>query len=705
MRPTNATSASVAVTTGADLTVVKTASPSSVVAGQSVTWTIVASNAGPSFARAVRIADAWPPGIANAVATTAVGTCIVTSVVDCDLLDLAPGTNAAVTVTADVLANFVASTLNNTASVSSTTPDPNSANTSTATTRHVHRQTLSVLKSGPSAVVAGTPITWTITVANAGPSDAQLVSLDDVPPLGVNHVVVTATQGGCSGTLHCLLSTVRPGTPVVVTLTGDVDPSYSSATLVNVATVSSATSDPAANDHTSQSTTNVTASSDLQLTKVAATSPVIPGKPAVWVLSVKNVGPSTATSVILTESLPSGIHDVTFTPGQGTCTVGGVCSLGELDPGRTAVVTVAAVVDADRTGSIANSASVSSTTPLTNPSDDSRTLVTPLVSQADVSITKTGPTGVVVPGSAVTWNIVVANPGPSVVHGVVVTDVLPTVLLPGSTVATTNGTCTISAGTLTCTLDPMNPSTSVTITVSGTVDPSTVSPTLSNTATVSSPDDVTPGNNSSNASNPTSPSADLSVIVTPSSLTVVAGMPLDFTITVTNKGVSDAADTSLTFVVPPGYALTNIPGCTIASGIATCAIGTLAPGATRTYTLTGIVGPGYLGTTMTLTAAATTTTVDSDPTNNDGAAAVASSGNAALSLSKIASVANATFGDTISFTLTLSNGGPSVAPSSKLPVSGADSMRLSLIAAMAVVVGSALVAADRRWRRYRSHHV
>ena len=141
MRPTNATSASVAVTTGADLTVVKTASPSSVVAGQSVTWTIVASNAGPSFARAVRIADAWPPGIANAVATTAVGTCIVTSVVDCDLLDLAPGTNAAVTVTADVLANFVASTLNNTASVSSTTPDPNSANTSTATTRHVHRQT------------------------------------------------------------------------------------------------------------------------------------------------------------------------------------------------------------------------------------------------------------------------------------------------------------------------------------------------------------------------------------------------------------------------------------------------------------------------------------------------------------------------------------------------------------------------------------
>ena len=208
----------------------------------------------------------------------------------------------------------------------------------------------------------------------------------------------------------------------------------------------------------------------------------------------------------------------------------------------------------------------------------------------------------------------------------------------------------------------MNPSALVTITVSGTVDPSTVSPTLSNTATVSSPDDVTPANNSSNASNPTSPSADLSVIVAPSSPKVVAGMPLDFTITVTNKGVSDAANTSLTFVVPPGYSLTNVSGCTIASGIATCAIGTLAPGATRTFTLTGIVESGYLGATMTLTAAATTTTVDSDPSNNDAAAVVTSSGNAALALSKIASVANATFGDTISFTLTLSNSGPSVAP-------------------------------------------
>src|SRR5262249_35207693 len=47
---------------------------------------------------------------------------------------------------------------------------------------------LTVTKSGPSTVTAGTTITYTVTLTNAGPSDAQAVQMTDAVPTGTTFV-------------------------------------------------------------------------------------------------------------------------------------------------------------------------------------------------------------------------------------------------------------------------------------------------------------------------------------------------------------------------------------------------------------------------------------------------------------------------------------------------------------------------------------
>jgi uncharacterized repeat protein (TIGR01451 family) len=660
----NATTAQVRVTTSANLSVVKTITTAPVVAGSAVSWNIAVTNGGSSVARGVQISDVLPAGVTNVVATPDQGLCVVTAALSCDLTDVAAGTTVNVVVTADVLSSYVAGTITNTATASSSTPDPTPDNTDSVTALATTSANISVAKAGPATIVAGNDITWTVTVNNAGPSDSQNVTMDDVLPTGVRFVSAASTLGGCVGSLHCELSTLAANTSAVITVNGTVDANFLGSSISNQATISSSTPDPSSIDHVASRLTTVSTSADVRVTKAATPSPATPGSPITWVVTVHNSGPSTARSVDLTDTLPTGLHAVTWSAGQGTCNGTGLCNLGDVRPGEDAVVTVAATVDANITTTLSNTASVASTTLLTNTIDDSITLNTPVVPNADVSITKTGPGGAVVPGADVSWNIVVSNAGPSVAQSVVVTDMLPA-SLDLSTVTMT-APCTVTSGTMSCALGAINPNTSVTLTVSGTILASATDPILSNSATVSSPDDSTPGNNSSEARNPTSPDPDLVVTVTPSATSAIAGQALGFTITVKNQGISDAANSMLTFVVPAGYTLNSVDGCIVTGGIATCNLGTLTPGQTFTFTLVGLVGAAYLGGSLELTARATTTTGETYVVNNADTGTVRTTGSATLALTKTANVTNATFGDIVTYTIALSNAGPSVAPNATI---------------------------------------
>ena len=113
---------------------------------------------------------------------------------------------------------------------------------------------------------------------------------------------------------------------------------------------------------------------NLELVKTDTPDPVPLGEDLTYTLAVANHGPSDATSVTVTDTLPASVEFVSATPSQGSCLqLGGTvtCDLGTLAEQATAAVAIKVVPTA--TGTITNQASVESPLGDHNPSDNSDT--------------------------------------------------------------------------------------------------------------------------------------------------------------------------------------------------------------------------------------------------------------------------------------------------------------------------------------------
>src|SRR5262249_12978570 len=141
---------------------------------------------------------------------------------------IAAGASATVTVTYTVPASTPAGPQTDTVTVSSDVTDPDTTNNTASDTNTVlTTATLSVTKDdGLSTVVAGDGIThtYTITVSNAGPSDATGTTLSDTWPSGFTQGTITPSQGTCTPTgvgsdFTCDLGTIAAGGSATVTVT------------------------------------------------------------------------------------------------------------------------------------------------------------------------------------------------------------------------------------------------------------------------------------------------------------------------------------------------------------------------------------------------------------------------------------------------------------------------------------------------------
>ena len=167
------------ITKEADLSITKIAG--SVVAGTQVTCTITASNAGPSDAVGATIADTFPATLSNVSWTCAAGassSCPPNGSGDLnETVDIAAGESVTFMVTGD-LASDAMGDLVNVANVIAPggVTDPVVGNNSATTTTAIAKEAdLNITKGdSPDPVVAGggTTLTYTVTVNNAGPSDA-----------------------------------------------------------------------------------------------------------------------------------------------------------------------------------------------------------------------------------------------------------------------------------------------------------------------------------------------------------------------------------------------------------------------------------------------------------------------------------------------------------------------------------------------------
>lgn len=117
---------------------------------------------------------------------------------------------------------------------------------------------LSLTKADPPGrVPTGRDFTYTLTVANNGPDDAQSVLVTDTLPSSVSFVSATPGQGSCGesgGTVTCTLGTMGSGATSTVDVV--VTP-HTAGTITNTASVSSLISDPSLTNNTDSEDTAV----------------------------------------------------------------------------------------------------------------------------------------------------------------------------------------------------------------------------------------------------------------------------------------------------------------------------------------------------------------------------------------------------------------------------------------------------------------
>ncbi|MDQ8739411.1 DUF11 domain-containing protein [Paenibacillus sp. LHD-38] len=341
---------------------------------------------------------------------------------------------------------------------------------------------LSVTNENQDPVLIFSPLTYTVTVNNNGPSTATGVTLTYTLPTGVTFISATPSQGSCTetgGIVTCSLGTLANGASATVEIV--VTPT-AAGTITSTATVSGNEFDPDLANNTDTETTTVNPVADLAVTKTDTPDPVIVGSPLTYNVVVPNNGPSTATEVTLIDTLPAGVTFISATPSQGSCTeTGGVvtCSLGTLANGASATVEI--VVTPTAAVTTTNTASVSGNEfdpDLANNTDTGTTTVNPV---ADLAVTKTDTPDPVFVGSPLTYNVVVPNNGPSTATGVTLIDTLPA----GVTFISANpsqGSCTETGGVVTCSLGTLANGASATVEI---VVTPTAAGTTTNTANVS----------------------------------------------------------------------------------------------------------------------------------------------------------------------------------------------------------------------------
>lgn len=126
---------------------------------------------------------------------------------------------------------------------------------------------------------------------------------------------------------------------------------------------------------------------DLSITKSDSPDPVLNGGTLTYTLTVNNAGPDTASSVLVTDTLPTGFSPTSVTPTVGSCSDTSApsiqCELGDMINGASATITIVGTVST-ASSTITNTASVSLDTTksldrnLTNNTDTEDTTITKL---------------------------------------------------------------------------------------------------------------------------------------------------------------------------------------------------------------------------------------------------------------------------------------------------------------------------------------
>ena len=490
-----------------------------------------------------------------------------------------------------------------------------------------------------------------------GPSAATGVTVTDTLPSGVVFVTSTPSCTLSGGKATCDLGSLGSGATTTLTIQVRVH-STTTGAIINTATVAADQADPDITNNAAAEATTAIALADLSVSKLDAPDPVIAGNELTYTMTVANAGPSAATGLVLTDTLPVG---VSFVSSEPACSASGgvvTCSLGDLSRGATSTVTVQAAVDPATRGAITNTVEVAGNQTDPDPGNNATIETTEATAEADLSVSKIDSPDPVLAGATLTYSLTVSNRGPSAATGVTLIDTLP----PNVTFASSTPACSAPAGTVVCTLGELGPGQAVLVTLQVVVSPSTPG-TIINTATVEGNErDSNAFDNADTEVTVVIGRADLSVTKTDSPDPAPLGGILTYTLTVTNNGPSDATGLIVTDTLPDTvefvHTTPDAPTCSPFGGVVTCLLDRLASGSTTVVTIQ--VEPQKVGTIFNRVEVSGNE-LDPDPGNNTDIEPTEVVPAADLSVTKSDAPDPVLVGNVLTYTLTVTNNGPSVA--------------------------------------------
>lgn len=515
----------------------------------------------------------------------------------------------------------------------------------------------------------GQPVIYTVIVKNNGPIDALDVMVTDALPAGITAEQMSWSGNGATGTgaLNNTITNLANGAEMVYTVTVNV-PSSFTGDLVNTATVASTTADSDPANNTATDTNTQLSSADIAITKTDNKTIFTPGQAVVYTVTVTNNGPSNADNIVVTDALPAGITASQMSWSGNGATGTGVLNntIANLANGAEMVYTVTVNVPSGFSGNLVNTAIATSPTPDANPDNNTATDTnTPLLA-ADIAITKTDNKTTFTPGQPVVYTVTVINNGPSNAANVVVTDALPAGITAAQMSWSGNGA--IGTGALNNTIASLANGTEMVYTV--TVNPSAAfAGNLINIATVTLPAGITdpnPANNTATDTNSPTPIADIAISKTDNKTMFTPGLPVVYTVTVTNNGPSNAANVVVTDALPAGITAAQMSWSgngTTGTGALNNTITNLANGANIVYTVTVNVSSGFTGNLVN-TATAALPAGSTDPNTGNNIATDTDTPDPLANLVTVKTLKDPTQtkyypGDEVKYIVKVSNNGPS----------------------------------------------
>lgn len=552
-------------------------------------------------------------------------------------------------------------------------------------------QKTAVSTADPAIATAGRSATYAISVRNLGPGSASAVEIVDTLPVGARLVSAEGTDWSCTAesvTLRCNrdgLAADDTAPTISVTIAVPADATAGGA-LRNSVVVSSDTTDPDPSNNRSSATFTVQRQADLAITKSHEGAAIV-GEDMTYTLVVRNNGPSEATSVRVSDALPEDLSLTSISGDGWTCDANALCFLDQpLPAGEVAekIVLVAELLPSANE-LVSNTATVGGSEPDPVPGNNTSTDTSDRAQVIDIIESLSHPGRAVAGGPPVAVTARAFNVGPATIPaGSTVTQTIT--LPPGTSMAEQTDpewTCvpataiaTSSPVTVTCTTtldapwgaDSLVQDLVLPISVAaGETEDKTVSAVISNDSGII---DVDPTNDRAVDVITVESLADLALTTTDAVELIAGGDARPVTFTVRNNGPSvDAGPITVRFSRLHDLQLEAAVGgpwvCELIDEAVQCILDgiPLAPGATAPALTLQVraADPAAPPATFTLTGTVSSPTPDAQPQNNAATAPITVRSEAALSPVKTADPVQVRAGDTVSFTLSVTNTGPSIA--------------------------------------------